>query len=240
MNPRIYLFVSICCLLLSCEDKEQKLLDLRASQLENISEFGATPLHDEFQKASEELATKVEAFTQAPDLNQLQAVREQWKSVGQLFKRCELYDIGEVNSSFIHYRIHRWPTNEGRMEDSLAASSALTMEKVSNLGSSLVGLASLEYLLFENDADQTLEQFQASPRRLEYLLLCSQYLSNQAAELNKIWKSYSPTYVTSLQSAIIGGQNQSINSLVSFMEETSKTRLGKAMGEDDGGNTDST
>ncbi|MEM9919950.1 MAG: imelysin family protein [Bacteroidota bacterium] len=240
MNLRRCLLLICVLSLLGCEMSEQQLFEQRSLQLKNLSDFGAVPLHDAFQKACKQFSEQVNAFAEDTSQDKLNEVQQQWKVVGQLFKRCELYDFGEVNSSFIHFRIHRWPTNERRLEDSLQTTTTLTAEGVSNMGSALLGLAALEHLLFEKDPTQSLLQFQENPRRLQFLVLSTEYLSIKAGELNEIWKNYSPTFTDALQSAISGGQNQLTNSLIAYLEETMKSRLGKALGESNGGLVDKT
>ncbi|MEL6867750.1 MAG: imelysin family protein [Bacteroidota bacterium] len=238
MNAKILpLLLALICLF-SCEDQEKKLDQLRSQQLHNISEFGALPLHQSFQTACAQLSQSVQTFAQAPNMEQLSLVQKQWQQAGELFKRCELYDIGEVNSQFIHFRLHRWPINEQRLEDTLQMNPAISTDRVANLGSALVGIAALEYLLFEQTPEQTLAQFQKEPKRLQYLQGCAAYLDQKATELQTIWKNYHPTFITALESRISGGQNQITNSLVAYLEETSKLRLGKALGEADGGLVD--
>lgn len=215
--------------ILSCGDTTQQLNEHRSSQLQNIAEFGAQPLHQSFQNACTQLASDVKLFAENLNADNLRKVQKQWKEVGQLFKRCELYDIGDVNSSFIHFRIHRWPVNTARLQDTIQQGEPLTLEKMSNFGSALVGIAALEYLLFDEDTDTTLSLFQSEPRRVEYLNLATEYLAKQATELNSIWKKYQPAFVAALENEIAGGHNQMINSLVDFLETTSKLRIGKAL-----------
>lgn len=218
----------------SCEISEQKLFDQRTMQLKNVNDFGATPLHDEFEASSEQLANNVQAFSDDITLENLNTIKTQWRTTANLFKRCELYDIGEVNGSFIHFRIHRWPIDAERLEDSLQSTLPLTYEDFSGLGSSILGIAALEHLLFENDANTTLLQFQNEPKRLTYLKFTADYLKEKATELNSIWKDYSSFFITALETEIAGGQNQMTNTLAAYLDESVKARLAKPLGEESG------
>lgn len=245
-NKRLYFLLSAMLLLViffACnknEDSEEKLIEQRVLQLKNMNEYGAKPLFQSFSLACEALQNDIENFSQSITLENLTTIRNQWETVGKLFKKCELYNIGDVNDKLIRSRIHRWPINIELLEDSLASDGIISAEYISILGSHILGIGTIEYLLFQNDPEGTLASFQANPRRLDYLSETSKYLKVKADELESIWEGYSSEFVTATESRISGGQNQMTNALLAFLEETIKLRLGKALGENNGGTPDLT
>ena len=242
---RTLLLSGLVLLFIACDKKKSpapalSLMEQRSLQLANLDANGGTPNHVSFADACAQLLQLTETFAQDQSLSNLEALRSQWKITAELFKRCELYKIGDVSNSFIHYPIYRWPINSDILEDSLSTSTQVNEVYISTLGSHLVGLGSIEFILFERDASSTLDLLLAEPKRMDFLVEVTRYLSQLANDLDGIWANYSPSFVLATESGLNGGQNQMINSLVFFLEEASKVKLGKPLGETNGGIPDST
>lgn len=220
--------------LTSCTDGAQKLLDNRKQQLANISNHGASIAHKEFSLATDQLQEHIVELVEQPSDLKLEQARQSWITTSIAFKKCELYDIGDINSSFLHPRIYRWPTDSDRIQDTILNRPTMTLDRLQNQGSNLVGIAAIEFLLFREDALPKIK----SPKAGQYLIAASSYLRTSANELNTTWQKYKPTFESALESKITGGQNQMTNILVAYLEETSKISLGKALGESNGGSTD--
>ena len=238
MKINLTCFFFIPFLFFACktdDNAEEKLIQQRILQMENMDTYGAKPLFQDFVDACKNLQERTANFAGDLTSENLAAVQNQWIVVGELFKKCELYDIGDVNGSFIQFRIHRWPAEAETLADTLNSSGLITLDYIGSLGSHIIGIGALEYLLFEQDNSMVLSQFQNDDRYLDYLIEATRYLALQAEEMQSIWNEYSPVFVAATQSRISGGQNQMTNALLAFLEETARNRLGKALGEDDGG-----
>ncbi|MEM1323203.1 MAG: imelysin family protein [Bacteroidota bacterium] len=241
MKFSLYPFLLLASLLLvaACDSNdeisEEQLLEQRILQLENMDEFGAKPILQEFVDASTQLLANAEAFAQDISTANLSTLKAQWKATTIVFKKCELYDIGDISDNFIHFRIHRWPIKVEALIDTLGTNTPATASYVANLGSNIVGLGAIEYLLFGMEPAATLTAMQNDAKRLDYLVEATRYLKDQAVEMQGIWDNYSPRFVVATETRISGGQNQMTNAVLALLEESARLRLGKALGEDTGG-----
>ena len=217
------------------DNNETEISEKRSQQLINMYDNGIQPLHEDFEIACLNFTSEVTNFSQNLTANNLETVKAKWKTVAETYKRCEVYNVGDVQRSFIRYRIHRWETNPNALEDTLNTTPTITTAYISNLGSAIIGIAAIEYLLFENDATTTISTLQNDANRLAYLVESANYLYEQAQALKTEWSDYSEEFKTALESRISGGQNLMTNALVAFIEETLKLRLGKALGDGNGG-----
>ncbi|MEN0002699.1 MAG: imelysin family protein [Bacteroidota bacterium] len=234
----IFLFFLLAIGMLACEDvaiSEERLLEQRKLQLTNTLQAGILPAHQSFLSAAESLHQLSQTFRTTPTEDHLIAFRKQWKEAASSWKRCEFYDLGEISDSFIHFRIYRRPTNIEQLEETISNGELIDLDYVESQGSAVIGLAAIEYLLFEAVTDTSLQSFQADTKRADYLLALTAYLLDQAQALQESWGDYGPTFTNSLQSSIDGGQNLLVNAIVSALEETNKDAIGKPLGEASGG-----
>lgn len=233
-------FLSIIVLIVSCNHDLSKdnTSAQRSKQLTNMYDNGINSLHDKLEIDCLNLFTEINTLSQNLTVTQLEMAQEKWRIATESYKRCELYNIGDVSRTFIRYRIHRWETNTEALEDSLLTNIPATSDYISSLGSAIIGLAAVEYLLFETDVNTTLTDLQSNTKRLDYLVESSNYIYQRAAALNITWDNYSAKFKSTLESKINGGQNLMLNSMIAYLEETTKVRLGKALGESNGGTLD--
>ncbi len=210
----------------------------RRDQLRNLFTNGILPLHEEFVQQTEVLFRVTEAFSNDISLENLLTLREEWKTTANLWKRCEVYDIGDIKDSFIHTRINTWPTNTDNIESFIGASDPINLNFINSVGSSSKGIAALEYLLFDKDATTTLSDLQSNSRRIDYLVALSEDLKNTSEEIKGLWNAYGPVLTEAVQSDLDGGQNQTVNAMVTLLEEIIISKLGRALGDANGGFTD--
>ncbi|MEM6263601.1 MAG: imelysin family protein [Bacteroidota bacterium] len=221
----------------ACDTEEDDGLEevdfaaLRQTQLTDLYDNEVLPLHEAFAVKVGELNGSITDFAASPSTSTLEAVRTQWKEVATLWKECEMYNFGEVNRTFIHFRIHRWPTNVRIIEDSLQSTGQVTDGYAESLGSSSKGIAAIEYLIFNGDASTNLTQFTGSQKRMDFLVEISSSLEESTDEYVDAWKAYGPDFSVAVQSGLTGGQNLAVNSLVSWIEVSLKSRINRLIEE---------
>lgn len=232
----LFLFLSI----LSCEkggiSENQARIDYnRRAQLRNTFNNGIKPLHEEFIVQTEGLSEKAMVFKQNPSLENFRSLQNDWKTTVNIWKRCEAYDIGDINDNFIHTRINTWPTNSENIETNIEGSEPINTLFINSIGASSKGLTAMEYLLFKSDVNSTFQELLLSQRRIDYIVALSEDLKNLAVEINSLWTNYGPTLMVAVQSDLEGGQNQIINAMVTLIEEIIISKLGKPLGDNNGG-----
>ncbi|MEL6668415.1 MAG: imelysin family protein [Bacteroidota bacterium] len=231
------LLVLVCC---SCGNKEERLVNARANQLSDLYEHGAKPAFELFAIQTEQLHESINSLTQAPDEAKLADSRSAWVAAATTYKRCELYFVGEVDRTRLKNKIHRWPANILEIKEVLESESR-SVETLSQANTYTVGLAAVEYLLFDQlAADSAMGSDLGESPELDYLLLLSEYLMAIAKELEQAWGQYKEEFISATDLGVFGSQNRMINSLVFHLEESVRYRLGIPLGEENQGNSQPT
>ena len=238
---RLVLLTSLSLILFSCGKSAPgpDLSDPRGQQLRSVYQNGVLPTHAAFVDASDDLYSSAEVFSLNPSGETLEALRASWKAVTEHWKRCEVYDFGTVSNFFLHTRIHRWPVNIDGLEENIRTEETINEDFISSRGSSIVGLAALEYLLFKDDLATTLQQLISDDARTAYLLETAKYLNFVAGELRSRWTEEGPLFAQRTNLNIDGGQNQLVNGLINYLEKTIRFRLRTPTGDQDGEGPDS-
>lgn len=238
------LLIITSSLFISCDDKgvtedRYQIEYYRTAQLKNIYNNGIVTLTDTFGQEVIQLKESINNLKQTTTLNNLVSAQNNWKDVMKTWKQLELYNLGAIQNSFIHFEINRWETNTSLINDYINGSDAINETYVESKGSSAKGLSAIEFLLFSSEDNQTvlntLTTALNSQRRLDYLLALSENLEKKETKLKTLWTNSEGTFLNSLQNGISGSQNQLTNAMVSLIEEIVISKLGKPLGEKTGG-----
>lgn len=242
----IVLIISIFALNLSCDkegvsEAKYEIEYYREAQLTNIYDNEVSKLNTQFILETTNLNTVVEQFQLQPTLENLIIVQNTWTEMLLVWKQLELYRIGPISSSFIYYRINYWPTNTTFINNFIEGTDAINEGYIESKGGSAKGISALEYLLFNTDNQTTINSFTVDvnfERRLDYLVALSQNLITKAQELETLWIDYKPEFISAVENGLDGSQNLLINEMVALFEEIKIYKLGKALGDNTGGNID--
>lgn len=219
-------------------EKDYETQFYKRTQLNNIYDNEISSLTQQFINESSALVTKSEAFQLESNLQNLEATQEQWKNILGVWKQLELYNLGEITNSFIVFDINYWPTNTESIENHIADNTLIDETFINSIGAFSKGVSSLEYLLFKENQQNTLNSFTSdvnASRRLNYLLATSRNLESIAIQLKSIWSNYSHTFTTALETGISGSQNLVNNAMIFLIEQIIMTKLGNPLGDSNGG-----
>jgi len=234
--------------LISCENDdlsiEEQQQSLRESQLRNIYDNGVTPLLDNFIENTIALNEAAVNFSQNKTEAQLENIRRQWLETLLVWKNLELFDVGDIQDSFIHFQINRWPSNTVFIDNFIAGDEVINEAFINSNGSSSKGISAIEYLLYSGETSQeTLTSFISTDnaeRRTNYLIALTENLVIKSQELKERWEVYAPTFYSTLEIGLNGSQNQLINAMITLSEQIVILKLGNALGDQNGGNIDIT
>ncbi|TXF90228.1 imelysin family protein [Neolewinella aurantiaca] len=223
-------------LIIGCgkDESEPDYSDPRGLQLSAVFNNGIVPAHAAFVAEATALQTAADAFAANPDTQNLAEVQLRWRSATDQWKMCEVYDFGPVSNFFLHTRIHRWPVDTEGIDDAINAGETIDEAYISSRGSSIIGLGTLEYLLFAEDESTTVQRFTNDAARRDYLQALSHYLTTVATELNNRWLEAGPAFTTNTGLSVGGGQNQFVNGLINQLDKTIRFRLRTPSGEESG------
>tara|TARA_B100000809_G_scaffold214645_1_gene219523 strand:- start:169 stop:1272 length:1104 start_codon:yes stop_codon:yes gene_type:complete len=243
LNRSILLGLLLVLVIISCDSdgisEDQAQIEYnRKALLNNTFTHGILPLHTAFINQADVLKEKATSFEQNSSLENLLRIQGQWESLTAIWKQCEVYNIGEVEDSFIHTRINTWPTNYSNIEEYINSSVPIDIDFINSVGSSSKGVSAVEYLLFKSDQESVLAEMQSDARRVDYLVALVQDLSNLSNEIFSIWEGYGPTYISAVQNDLDGGLNQTVNAMVTLIEEIIYSKLGRPLGDYNGGIVD--
>jgi len=235
----ILIISTIPCIIISCKNDGTTTADeytnnyYKREQLNNIYENEILPLHQQFSLETQILSSLALSFSNDINSENLIQLKEQSKIATSVWKKCELYDIGEIKNSFIHYTINSWPANTNFIENNIATTATINESYIASIGSSSKGIVGIEYLLFNSDEGTTISAFQYSSSRLDYLTACIAELNYNSNTILNQWLSYHNEFVTNIQGGISGSQNEIINNMVALLEEVIMSKLNNAVNQND-------
>lgn len=192
-------------------------------QLKAIYTKAIAPINLELLEKISTLKTSASLLTSNNTQQQLENVQTDWIEVATTWRKAELFNIGPINGSFIHYTINRWPIDQEKIEDYISTETNIPIDFAQGIGSSSKGIASLEYLLFESDFS-----FDANDKnKIAYINSVVTELENNFTTLKNLWETYQEEFITSTEVGITGGQNRIHNAISGLIEKINISKIGK-------------
>ena len=208
----------------------------RRAMLENIAMNVVLPLQQTFVQETQALEGVVQALSQNPSPETLQATQEAWLAASTAWQRVNLFEVGGLEMTVLFNQINKAPTDPALIDKAIAEGAS-----ADKVGSTSKGLPALEYLLFNPDGDEAVLTSLQDSQRMGYLVDLSQNLSQKASELHTLWSPDGENYAATFAAADEqGGKTQgSINMLVNEMINQSemivRDKLGGPLGKMNGG-----
>lgn len=241
--------ISVLTFFASCEEEgiseaEGQSQFHRESQLRNTYDNGIVPLLDSFISSTTSLRDAALNFSENKTEDQLENTQRVWFETLSIWKNIELFEVGDIADSFIHFQINEWPSNTEFIDDFIAGEDIINETFIASRGASSKGISGAEYLLYaEETTTETLATFISADnaeRRTSYLIAITENLIANSQELKERWEAYAPTFYSSLESGLDGSQNQLANAMITLSEQIVIRKLGNALGDQTGGNIDIT
>lgn len=167
-------------------------------------------------------------FTTNPTTATLTQLQGCWRNAFLKWKEAEAYNLGPVQSSYIHTTIHKYPINTSGIENFITAHPNSIPQDIQNIGANVKGYGALEYLLFENDNATTVTLFNINTNadsRSNFLNALSQNLLSQVQKTFQLWETYEVDFKTTLESGIDGSFNKLGNAIIAHLETIKSRKL---------------
>ncbi|MEI6864655.1 imelysin family protein [Flavicella sp.] len=194
-------------------------------QLEELYTNAIFPINQDLLKEIALLKTNATLLSTSNTLQQLEKVQTNWTTLAITWRKAELFNVGPINNSFIHYKINRWPIDKDEIDTYIETETSILDDFTISIGSSSKGITSLEYLLFESSFS-----FDANDdNKIAYINSVIFELENNFNNLNSAWESYREEFISSTEIGITGSQNRIHNTISSLVEKIIITKLGKAI-----------
>ncbi len=238
---RLFIITAVLVFLITCNNDDSNgesapdIAALRAQQIVNQYDNEIVIRNTTFIQAVNDYKQLVDSFTISPSENSLQLLKDHWELVAKAWASVELYNLGEIESSFISFAIFQAPIDTESIESILLDTVTLDLDYFIGLGSNKKGITALEYLLFDKDLSLTFSSLINDSRRMSYLKGVTNELLLDVETFESAWSSYSDTFKGATQSGLDGGQNLLINSMVTVLENIIRHKLGRALGNENGG-----
>lgn len=211
----------------------------RSAMLENITQQLILPAHQNFVATLANLEATVIAFDETPNLATLAAVQEAWLAANLSRMAILPFRLGPIDDSLLHNRLDNRPPRLAFIEEELiGGTETLTSDYLDSVGSSSVGLAAMEYLLFDPAGGNPtiLANYTTHPqsgRHRELLLALAQNLHQKGQQLAQVWADYAQPFIEADMDngEVQGSMNMLVNQMIADIEEIIATRLGKPSGQ---------
>ena len=150
--------------------------------------------------AASSLNASIQTLESTPTEANLQATRDNWKSMRETWEQCEGFLFGPVEDNDYDPNMDTWPTDYTQMDSLLASTNPLEVSDIQNLTLSLRGYHPIEYIIFGDHGSRKAADITA--RQKKYMISLSADLANTC---NALYLSWSSAPVNFAQQVITAG-----------------------------------
>ncbi|MFN8563023.1 MAG: imelysin family protein [Anaerolineae bacterium] len=211
----------------------------RRAMLENIAEHIILPLHD-FLQTTDALRMAADTFQTSPTPEDLESLQDAWRATALLWYKVTLFPFGRVTFVY-HSRIaNDLPIATQIIEQFINGTDTLDADALAVFGSNVVGLRTVEYLIFDPDGgnDAVMQKYTSDPsaaRRAQYLTLTVDDLYATVAEILAVWSPDGSNYGDEFVNAddpnsVQGSISMLANRMMGALEGTVNMSIGWPLG----------
>ncbi len=247
MKPFIFIVIFSLIVFQGCKKPEgpsdQNLFNTydRKALLSNLGNQIINEYENTLQSAIQ-LENSVNQFHQNTNLSYLQNLKNQYLNLLLQWKKAEFSNFGPQEENFIGQNIDFGNFNQNLFQQNLANVN-LDSTYFAEAGVTVKGLGCIEFLLFSQNENQILDLFTTDSfanRRKNYLLGCVKEIQYQLIKLIQLWKpnggNYLQTFVSKDGRDVTSSLTVYCNSLVYFMENVRRSKIGQPSGIENQGN----
>lgn len=217
--------------LTSCNSPTDKDFD-QSDLLSDLSGKVIVPIVTDFKSESTALDKAVQQFVETPSEQNLEVVQDQWKTTILAWKKCQLFNVGDVAQTYLANRIQKWPVNKAFIEQNIADTVTIDSDFIDGIGSTAKGLSTIEYFVFNIDSSnaEIVAHLQSDVRRLDYLSAVATNLTEKAAAFEQAWSEYLETYKSATGNGFEASISLQVNEMVAVLERINKYKISKPAG----------
>ncbi|MEM0909441.1 MAG: imelysin family protein [Pseudomonadota bacterium] len=151
------------------------------------------PRYQAFQDESRAMVDASSTFCDlmSPSQQDLETIRTQWIAVTEAWQAIRFVNVGQVTENNNSFRIQLWPDANDAVsrgvENLLIESNTLTADFISNTNAGGQGIPALEYLLYPDNANDSLFTAVDATKRCELIEAISNNLANISEEIYTAW-----------------------------------------------------
>lgn len=207
----------------------------RTAMLTDTVEGVIAPTHADLVAGAGSLDTAAAAHCASPTVATLESARAAWLATKEPLKRIQAWSFGPYRNFGIEIakNVDKWPGYGENIEAIVAGEDEITVEYVASLDytTRVKGYPALEYLLW---TDATWED-----RRCAYLTALTAHGLGIVTDYTETWEPYGAQVAEPTGSDAFGTEQVAVTALVtgllSALSDVSMMKLGKPLGDQDGG-----
>lgn len=172
------------------------------------------------------LNTLVTAFNEQSSLEDLETIQEQFLATILAFQTARLFDIGPIKANLYMSNMAQWPAQNIDIAQIISGSNIINESYISQLGANQKGLYGIEYLLFQDQLDNSsiynlFTNDEDAVRRINYLKYSVQELQTICSAMQTLWiDTYKSEFSQALENGVSGAENRIYNQSVTVIDET--------------------
>jgi predicted lipoprotein len=217
----------------------QKPVDFdKQAMLEEIVRNYVVPTYQQLEEDNEEMELICLTFLNSPNIVGLTNLQNAWKKTMRTWSEVEMLYFGPGRVEYRYLKFDNTPISTSSIENAIADTVLIDSLYITNRSSYSKGLASIEYLLFDANANQQLivDLYNVGinkARRSSYLLSCIKNTKTITNELTNEWRdTYGQTISTLTDNSTSGGIGNFSNAIIHFVQTIARKKLGKALGKE--------
>lgn len=218
----------------SCKDDNPTDINTYDFQpiLGHLSQNVITETYIDLHAKSELLVDAVTSLQADATASNLEAARQAWRNTRKPWEQSEGFLFGPVSTNGIDPSIDSWPVNVVDLEAVLSSGAVLTKAYIDGLEGTLKGFHTIEFLLWGENGDKTIETFTA--REFEYLIATSQSLESDTYNLQYSWNSTGENFQNEIAMAGESGSmyisqksamQEIINGMIAIADEVANGKI---------------
>lgn len=217
--------VLILGMAVSCKPDQEASPDFdKGSLLVNIADNEITPALNDFDSKIGTLETDYQSFQANQNATTFETLRNSWKEAYISWQTIKIFDFGPFRDYALKGAIGTFPSDTTKINDNITAGSY-------NLGTAentdAVGLSSLDYLFYRNDALNILIN---NANATQYGLDVIQKMKAEVAAVKSQWSGYRNTFVAATGTETTSSFSQLVNEFNRDYELAKNAKLGIPIG----------
>jgi uncharacterized protein len=205
----------------------------RQEMLTNFADNLIIPALNKLQTEVAGLETATETFRNSPNLSNLTALQNAWKSAYVAFQYANAYNIGPAAEQGLKKamieEIGTFPVSESKINSNIASNNT----NFNDFNRDNRGFLAIEYLLFSltNNHQEVLQRFESNPNTIIYLEALIAHLKSYIIEVNTVWQSsYRNSFINNTGTAVGSSTSQFYNEFVKCFEAIKNFKVGLPVG----------
>ncbi|MGO2358259.1 MAG: imelysin family protein [Mesonia sp.] len=228
MKKYFLFFISLSLLALSCSEDDTKSevgedsFDRKAMLIHWADDI-IIPAYTQFSNSAETLYASAESFTDTPNEERLEQLRQDYKNAYLDFQAVSMFEIGPAETLGFRGYINTYPTNTTAITGVVEASETPNLTLPSSRNAQ--GFPALDYFLYGLGEDNTsiLENYTSSTYAnayKNYLKITSQRIMDLSVAVQEDWNTfYRDDFVNNTSSSATGSVDMLANDFIIYYEK---------------------